>query len=280
MRRRDEEVLHPILRLRVHATKPTAATPLGSVRVDRESLHITLVRHGHDHVLLDDQVFDVERPDRVRDLASAIVAVLLRDLCKLVFEDVHADRLGTEDAAQLGDDLADLGQFSLDLFGLESGESSQTHVENRLRLTLGQLEPLLQLGRSDLGVLRGSDELDDLVDIVDGDLEALEDVLAIQRPGQIEFGAPHDDDEAMVDVVLKHLAKRQYLRLAVHERQHDDPERGLHLRMLVQTVQHDFRHRITLELDDDPHAVAVRLVTQVPDVGQLLVAHELGDLLD
>ena len=69
-------------------------------------------------------------------------------------------------------------------------------------------------------------------------------------------------------------------RNTVHQRKHDRTEGGLHLRVLVEPVEHDVRDRITLELDHDPHAVTVRLVAQVPDVNDLLVAHELRDLLD
>ena len=50
--------------------------------------------------------------------------------------------------------------------------------------------------------------------------------------------------------------------------------------MLVQPVQYDLGNRVSLELDDDPKTVSIRLVAEVPDVDELLVAHELGDLLD
>ena len=50
--------------------------------------------------------------------------------------------------------------------------------------------------------------------------------------------------------------------------------------MLVELVEHDLGDRVALELDHDPHAVAVRLVAQVGDLGDLLVLDELGDLLD
>ena len=50
--------------------------------------------------------------------------------------------------------------------------------------------------------------------------------------------------------------------------------------VLVQLVQHHARNRIALELDDDAHSVLVGLVAQVGDALELLVAHQLGDVLD
>ena len=50
--------------------------------------------------------------------------------------------------------------------------------------------------------------------------------------------------------------------------------------MLVEIVQHDVRQLAALELDDDPHAVAVGFVAQVGNALDLLVAHELGHVGD
>ena len=70
------------------------------------------------------------------------------------------------------------------------------------------------------------------------------------------------------------------MRRVGHERQHDDAERRLHRRVLVQLVQHHARNRIALQLDDDAHAVLVGLVAQVGDAFELLVANQVGDVLD
>ena len=108
-----------------------------------------------------------------------------------------------------------------------------------------------------------ADDLDHLVDVVDGDLEALEDVLALERLVELELRAPHDDLVAVRDVVLEHFLERHDLRhqpprrRVGHEREHDDAERRLHLRVLVELVEHDARNRVALQLDHDAHAVAV-----------------------
>ena len=48
----------------------------------------------------------------------------------------------------------------------------------------------------------------------------------------------------------------------------------------VELVQHDVGDGVALDLDDDADAVAVGLVPELGDALELLLAHELGDLLD
>ena len=50
--------------------------------------------------------------------------------------------------------------------------------------------------------------------------------------------------------------------------------------MLVQLVQHDLGQRILLQIDNDVDAMAVRSVVNVGNLRQLLVAHELAELLE
>ncbi len=49
--------------------------------------------------------------------------------------------------------------------------------------------------------------------------------------------------------------------------------------MLVQLVQHHLRNGVGLQVDDDIDALAVGSVVDVADLGQLLVAHQLAELL-
>ena len=140
------------------------------------------------------------------------------------------------------------------------GELGQPHVEDRVGLLLAQPEPLPEprvgLGR----ILGAADDLDDLVDVVDRDLEALEDVLPGFGRVEVVLGPPDDDLVPVLDVVLEQLLQVHDLGGALHERQHDHAEGGLHGGVLVELVQHDVGDRVALELDDDPHALLVGLV--------------------
>ena len=99
-------------------------------------------------------------------------------------------------------------ELRVELLALEAGQALQAHVEDRLRLPLRErvvallgaardlllgatgaaqelLEPGQRLGHEVLlGLfrrLRGADDLDDAVDVVDGDDQALDDLLARAR---------------------------------------------------------------------------------------------------
>ena len=191
----------------------------------------------------------------------------------------HAGRVG-EDVLELGDELDDREVLVLDLLALEGGEAGEPHVEDGLGLQLGQVEARHQVVARDVDVGRLADRLDDRVEVVEGDLEALEDVRPGARLAEVELGPPPDDLLAVVDVVLEHAAQRQRLRLPVDQRQHVHVERELHRGVLEQVVQHLVRVGVALDLDVDAHPVAVRLVAQVGDAVDPLVLDEVGDLLE
>ena len=131
-----------------------------------------------------------------------------------------------------------------------------------------------------LGVGRFADRLDDRVEVVERDLEALEDVGPGARLAEVELGAAPDDLAPVLDVVLEHRLERQRLGLAVDEREHVHVERRLQRGVLEQVVQHLVRVGVALDLDVHAHAVAIGLVAQVGDAVDLLVLDEVGDLLE
>ncbi len=131
-----------------------------------------------------------------------------------------------------------------------------------------------------VAVARAADQLDHGVEVLQRDQQALEAVdLGLER-AQLVLGAADDDVALVLDVEVQDAAQRQRARDVVDQGDGVDAEGRLHRRVLVELVEHDLRDRVALELDHDPHAVAVRLVAQVGDLGDLLLLHELGDLAD
>src|SRR6266850_2576798 len=210
--RRDEQVLDPIVFLGVRADDALAAAPLAAVRRYRQPLDVAGVGHGDDHVLFGDQVLDRELALIGDDLGAPLVAEAVRQLGQLFLQDLHAPRLGREDLLALLDELPDVLQLLVELRDLEGGEPRQTHVQDFGRLLLRQLEPLAQRRVRRRRVLRFLDELDDFVDVIDGDLQAFEDVLAVLRALQLELGAERDDGVAVLDEMLQQLEEGQLLR--------------------------------------------------------------------
>lgn len=69
-------------------------------------------------------------------------------------------------------------------------------------------------------------------------------------------------------------------RTTVDQRNDVDAEHALQLGLGVEVVEDHLRHFATAQLDHDAHAVLVGLVTQLGDAFELLLFHQLGDLLD
>ena len=114
--------------------------------------------------------------------------------------------------------------------------------------------------------------------MVEADLETFEDVRPFLRALEVEARPPHDDVAAVLDEKLQRLLEAQDHRPAVDDREHDHSKRRLQRRVLVQVVEHGEDLRLALELNDDPHPIAVRFVTKIRDAFELSLRDELGDL--
>ena len=273
-------MLHVVVVLEVHALHALAAALLLAVGGHRQALHVAGLRHRDHHVLLGDKVLHVEVLRRLGQKRLARAAELLLDLQKLFFDDLANELRIAEHALVVGDLLQKLGQLGLDLVAFQAGQAAQAHLEDGLGLLLRKAEALDHaLGSLFVG-LRRADDVDDLVNVVERDDEALQDVRALLGFGQLVARAAHNDVFLVGDVVVQHLLERQHARHAVHKRQHDHAEAHLQLRVLVQLVEHHLRDGVLLEVDDDVDAVAVGAVVDVADLGKLLLAHELAKLLE
>ena len=103
-------------------------------------------------------------------------------------------------------------------------------------------------------------------------------MTAIARLAQFEYGTTRHDFAAMAQEGLEELLEAQQLRLAVDNRDHVHAEGVLHLRHLVEVVQHHLGDFAALQFNDRAHAGFVGLVAQVRNAFKFLVAHQLGNL--
>src|SRR6266550_7085640 len=227
-------------------------------------------------------MLDRQLARRVVDhLGATVVAELRRDLVEVLLDERKDPPRTREDRLELGDELDRLAVVVVQLLALESREPAELHLQDGLGLRLGEPEPLAHLSHEqDFLALVRADELDDLVDMVVRDLESLEDVRSFLRLPEVVVGAAADDLAPVIDVVLQDLLQRKSPRLLVDEREHVEVERRLHRGVLEQVVQHERLVVVSLDLDDDAHALSVALVADVRDPRELLVLYEVRDLLD
>ena len=85
---------------------------------------------------------------------------------------------------------------------------------------------------------------------------------------------------AEVDETLKDFLEVEDPGLPVVDGQHDDPEGGLHLGVLVELVEDDAGSLVLFQIDDDPDAFPVGFIPQVGDPADLLFLDEFRNLLD
>ena len=280
VRGRSEHGLHEVLVLRRHRADALAAAPLGAVLTDGQALDIAAVGQRKDALLLFDKILHVDLIDNVLYLGAALVAVLIAQRDKLIFQNA-LDKLGVgKQALEISDFLFKLLVLKLQLLAVESLKRDKAHITYRLRLNVAQAEALHQILLR--VVVAGADDVDDLVDIVLRDEQAFQQMSALLGLAQIVARAADDDVLLEGQVLVDNVAQGQYLRLTliIHERQHIYREAGLQRSLREQPVQHDLRVCVALELNDHAHTVAVALVAQVGNALKALFAHLICDILD
>ena len=137
-----------------------------------------------------------------------------------------------------------------------------------------------QAGARLLDRRRAPDQRDDLVQRVERLDQTAQDVGALLRLAQPVGRTPDDDLDLVRHVVPDELGQVQRARHAVDQREHVGAERLLQLGVLVEVVQHDLRHGVALEHEDQAQTgTAARLVADVGDSGELALADQLGAAL-
>ena len=278
--RGDEEVLDHVVGAQLRALHALAATVLLAVVVAARPLDVAVAGDRDDHLLLGDEVFDRDvAVEAVEDLGAAVVAEAVNDRGELVADDRALARGRRQDVVVVGDARFEFLRFVDDLLTLEGRETTQLHVEDRLRLDIVDVEELLQSLVGILSRRRPADEGDDLVERVERLEVAAQDVHALFGLAEAVTRAPDDDLDLVVDPQADEAVERQGARHAVDDGEHVGAEVLLQLRVLVQVVQHDLRDRVALEHDHEAlPGTTRRLVADVGDTGDLALAGEVADL--
>ena len=197
-----------------------------------------MVGDRDDHIVISVEVFGVEFLSRVDDLAATLVTVLLLDLQELFADELCTQFLVSEEGLQALDLLHQSSVLFLQLLTLQTSEGTQTHIYDGTRLDEREGEALHKLLDSFLRLTGRTDDADDLVDIVDCDDQALEDVDTLLSLAQLKLCTAVDDIVTVLDEELDEITKVQQLRASLHERNIIDAEGALQRTHLVELVQH------------------------------------------
>jgi len=82
------------------------------------------------------------------------------------------------------------------------------------------------------------------------------------------------------DEGLEHVFQSKLLRTTTIQRHHVTAEALLQLRVAIELVHDDVRNRILLQLNNNAHALTVRLIANIGDTFDTLLAHKFCDLFD
>ena len=103
---------------------------------------------------------------------------------------------------------------------------------------------------------------------------------AVARLAEQILGAPGNHLLAEGDERGEQVLEIHHLRAAALERDHVGAESRLQRGVAVELVEHDIRHGVAPELDDNAIALAVGLVAQRGNAVDLFVAPQFSDALD
>ena len=279
--RRREEVRQEILLRHFRTDQALAAAALGVEGRRRQAFDVAAGGKRDHHFFLRDQVLVLEgaHPGR-HHLGPAVVAVFVPKLLELFLDDPHYPGGVLEDKLELRDQGPFFLEFGLHFFPLQRRQSRQAHFQDRRGLRIGKFEMLHQIAVRVLLVFGPLDDRDDLVYVRERLDQAFQDVRALLGFAEIELRPAADHHLPVIEVREKYLLYGQKLGGdPVRERDHVHVEILLQVRVLVELVQYFLGRHVALELDHKPQALAVGLVAHVPDAFDLLVLHELRDVL-
>jgi len=186
----------------------------------RHPLEVAGLGEQHHRALVGDQVDVIEPALHVENLGATGRGVAAADRGQLVADDRQHPFASGQDVLV----ISDLGEQVLvlqpDLVGLQGREPAQLHLQDGIGLQLAQSELLHQAAAGAGRIGRGADQGDDRVEVVEGDQQAQQDVVALLGLAQQVAGAPLDRVDAEVEEHLQHPPQVEQHRLPAHQRPH------------------------------------------------------------
>ena len=216
---------HRVVITVVCSTHSLAAPPLVAVRIDRHPLDVAPLAQRHHHVLLHDELLDRLFLQLLgNDHGAPFIGVLALHLARFPLDLVTDFLRILQQILQLCDRRQQVVVLLVQLLPFQRGQPAQLHVKYRLRLDLGQIKRLHQVVPRRFHVLAVADGFDDRVNGVKRLEQTFHNVSAVPRPTQLILRPAPDYLFPVQDEIPNQVLERQFLRLPLHQRQHDGVE--------------------------------------------------------
>ncbi|CDD68312.1 oRF617 protein [Firmicutes bacterium CAG:475] len=194
--------------------------------------------------------------------------------CKqFVFDDCELSALGCQNRFEQRNLFFEICKFLFELAHFEFGKALQAHIQNRLRLSVAQIESLTQSFFCLCRGFRLFDYLDNFVDIADCHKQTSHDFRSCFCGFQIVGGAIDDYSALIFDVVVEIRRKRQLFGLTVCDCNHIDGIAHFEIALLKEEGNDFVDVRVFFALDD---RARTRLVALVNDFGNALQSVLVG----
>ena len=194
----------------------TAARLLTEV-CQRRTFDVAEVRDGDNHIVVRIHILRVELGSHLHDLRLALVAVFLFDLDELCIDHVVTHLFAGEQFVQMCDQFLDLLIFSLQFVDTQAGEGTQTHIYDRFGLQVIEIESLLEIQLSVCRSTACADDLNHLVDVINGDDQAFQDMCFLLGFLQLEARTAGYHLHTVLDEVTQQLLEVQQHRTTFHK---------------------------------------------------------------
>ena len=279
MSRGRKDRLHKVLFLGCHRANSSAAAALCLVFRQCEAFDVSAVRQGEDGKLFLNQIFILQIFYHILNLCPSCIAEFVANGNQLFFQDSLDLFRICKKVFIITDFLFQFFVFRLDFFPVETLQLDQAHIADILSLTVVKPKAFHQALLCI--IIAGADDMDNLINIILCYEKRFQQMSPLLRLTQIISGTADYQILLEGEILVEDMAERQNfrLRLVVDKRKHIDGKAGLQLRLSKEAVKHDLRIGIALKLDNDTHAVAVRLIPEVGDPFQALFMYLIRNIL-
>src|SRR3974390_161403 len=124
---------------------------------------------------------------------------------------------------------------------------------------------------------RTADDADDVIEVIQGDLVAEQNVFALFSLLELEDGARANAVVAMFNEELDERDQPQFTRLPTDDGKQDHAEGFLHLRVFEKIVEDELRFFAALQFDDNAHAFARGFIAYIGNTFQFFRLDKFRD---
>ena len=197
------------------------------------------------------------------NLCATIVAIFFFYFKKFILHNFLTAFRIVENILQILYGLHQLVIFLMQLIHPQSCELRQTHVNYGLRLKLIQIKTFLKVGLSVCRCLAGTDNMNNLIDIVTGNNQPFQYMGTLLRFIQIKLCTTNCHVMTMLYKIFNAFLQAQQTWTPFHQRNTIHRERALQGCHLEEFVQNNIGISVTLYVNDNTHSLTTCFVIDI-----------------